>query len=184
MQPSPQEEPLPAAVPGLVVEPMGDQVLVYHSGTAQAHVLNTVASIVFMSCEEGRTFAETAEALAEDAQLSLPASEEVLHYSLRVLAKARLVSPTAGEKVSRRQLLKRFGMSAALLPAVITVLTPTPAFAQSCVTTAQCSGPPSNPAACGRPACSAGRVCGTSRPPRQSRCKFINATTVFCPCLP
>ena len=106
--------------------------------------------------------------------LNVDVGEEFVRFALdrlddKHLLRQRAASPRMGERVSRRDALRRMGRTAAgltLLPVVATLLAPTPAGAQSdlaasgCVTS--CGGTCMSFAACnGDPSC---KSCTGARP--------------------
>ena len=128
--------------------------LVYDEEGHRAHCLNRTAALVWKSCD-GRT---NVPAIAErvGAQLSAPVSEEVVWLALDQLAEFELLtaressSPRPSNLMSRRKLLKRLGVAAAVtLPLVTSVVSPTAAEAQS----------PCNETNCPPPMCCSGGVC-------------------------
>jgi hypothetical protein len=130
---------------GLLTRELPDELLVYDRERHRAHCLNRTAAFVFRHADGTRTPREIAQLL--DA--SRPAeAEEVVALTIHQLREAGLIeadgtssTPLAGG-LSRREAARRVGIAAAiLLPAVATVLAPTPAeAAATCVTS--CAGQP------------------------------------------
>ncbi len=124
---------------GLVVRDLQGEVVIYDTITHQAHCLNPTAALVFRHADGRRTNAEIAALLGPGAK------EELVGIALDQLAAAGLLErdsecaqPAAS---SRREVLKRVGLGAAVLaPVVVSLLVPTPAEASvTCVPAAVCS---------------------------------------------
>lgn len=137
------EDYLPAARRSkLLVRELAEEVLVYDAETHRAHCLNRAAALVWERCD-GRTNArEIATSVGE--RLSAPVSEEFVWLALEALAETGLLAaPAAGKpaerRVSRRVMLRRLGLAATVaLPLVTSVVSPTPAQAQSPCTETSC----------------------------------------------
>jgi hypothetical protein len=128
---------------GLVVKELADEVLVYDLAAHKAHCLNKPAAEVFNRCDGKTTVAAITRSLR--GELGGPVEEAWVYLALDRLSKANLleerVSPPAGKKpLTRRDLVKRAGLGAALLlPLVTSMVAPTPAeAAATCV--ADCTG--------------------------------------------
>ena len=128
-----------ARAAGLVVRDLPGEVLVYDRDSHQAHCLNRTAAFVFRAADGQRTVADLARLLASDR--GAPVDEGIVHLALEQLDAARLLEagPANG---SRRELLKRVGLGAViLLPAVTSLLVPTPAeAANTCIPVESCPG--------------------------------------------
>ncbi len=128
----------------MVTELMGE-VLVYDLERHRAHCLNPAAAVVFKHCDGTRSVEELAALL--ERELGGPADPDCVWLALDHLGRARLLRqrvsrPKEAGRLSRRQLARRLGI-AVLLPAVTSLLAPTPAeAAASCVTSC---GPPNKP---------------------------------------
>jgi hypothetical protein len=148
---------------GLIVRELEGELLVYDLRAHRAHRLNRTAALVFRGCNGRTGRPELATRLRRE--LGVPADERWVQLAYDGLAKAGLleeggadgVSPARTE-VSRRELVRRAGQIAGLtllLPAVTSIVAPTPAeAAATCVTncSGQLFGTPcrnSNPADCG-----------------------------------
>jgi hypothetical protein len=128
---------------GLVVTELMGEVLVYDLERHRAHCLNAAAAVVFKHCDGTRSIDDLASLL--ERELGAAADPECVWLALDHLGRARLLHqrlkrpPEAG-RPSRRELLRRIGV-AVLLPAVTSVLAPTPAqAAATCVS--DCTGQP------------------------------------------
>ncbi len=124
----------------LVTEVMGE-VLVYDLDRHRAHCLNPPAAVVFKHCDGTRSVADLARVLRRE--LGAPADPECVWLALDRLAEAELLQvrvsrPARAGRLSRRALIRRIGV-AVLLPAVTSVVAPTPAeAAATCVS--DCTG--------------------------------------------
>jgi len=114
----------------LLIEEVGDELVIYDRERHNAHRLNRTAALVWRHCDGTVTVAELADLLRE--QLELPEAEQVVWLALDRLDKAHLLResprrPAEAEPISRRRLLgklKLAGAAAFLLPVVATLLTP------------------------------------------------------------
>jgi hypothetical protein len=128
---------------GLLVRELAGELVVYDLERHEAHCLNRTAAFVFEHHDGRTTASEIAERLR--AELNAAADEELVWQAIEQLEKAHLLDrrPPRPElpRVSRRDVVLRIGLgSAILLPAVISVLVPTPAEASAtCVPGASCS---------------------------------------------
>jgi len=128
---------------GLLVRELPDEVLVYDLEQHRAHCLNRTAALVFQNADGTRTRAELVRVLGPGA------TDEVVGLALEELQAAGLLvagapepQPAGAEGMSRREVARRMGLAAAiLLPAVITMIAPTPAEA-SATCTNNCGGKP------------------------------------------
>lgn len=117
----------PARRDGLVVQAIGDEVIVYDPQTHQAHSLNRPAALVFERVNGEASVSEIARKVGDD--LGGKSSDRVVEVALDRLGKAGLL--TTPTNSSRRAVLR--GLTIALLPVVTTVLVPKAAAAASCI---------------------------------------------------
>jgi hypothetical protein len=128
---------------GRLVRDLGEELVVYDLERHQAHCLNRTAAFVFRHNDGGTTAGEIAERL--QAELNVAADEDLVWLAVEQLEKARLLDHTpprlerAGQ--SRREMVHRVGLGlAVLLPAVASILVPSPAeAAATCVPAASCA---------------------------------------------
>ena len=127
---------------GLVMTELQDEVLVYDLDRHRAHCLNPSAAAVFRRCD-GRT---SVRDIARRLHKGGPASEAAVWLALDRLDQAHLLETPLRETkeapgLSRRELISRAAvLSGLLLPAITSVVAPTPAeAAATCV--ASCAGP-------------------------------------------
>jgi hypothetical protein len=130
---------------GILVRELPGELLVYERGAHRAHCLNRTAATVFENADGTRTLADLARLVAPQGD---PAeSEEVVKETLDRLAEAGLLdSGAAAGGCSRREWVRRVGIGAAiLLPAVASIVVPTPAEAAAtcvCNCTSKTDGTP------------------------------------------
>src|SRR5882762_4168309 len=100
----------------LVIEELSDETLVYDLNTKRAHCLNPTAASIWKNCDGQNSVAQIATSVQRE--LGSPVSEEVIYLGLEELASYRLLDnpPAAAKKtnVSRRQLMKKLGLAAAV----------------------------------------------------------------------
>jgi hypothetical protein len=124
---------------GVLVRELPGEMLVYEQGEHRAHCLNRTAAAVFANADGTRTIAELARLVAPEADAA--ESEGVVREALARLSDAGLlVAGGAAGGWSRREWVRRAGLGAAiLLPAVASIVVPTPAgAAATCV--CNCAG--------------------------------------------
>ena len=130
------KELLPLArTDALVVKELEDEVLVYDLQRHKAHCLNPTAASVWKRCD-GK-FALTDMARLLEKELKTPVRDEVVWLALQQLDKfhllqVRATGPSARPALSRRELMRSIGVTALLLPAIISITAPPSAQAQSC----------------------------------------------------
>jgi hypothetical protein len=127
----------------VIVRDLREETIVYDRRSHTAHGLNPIVAAVFRAADGTRTVEEIAASLdAFDA--SPTAREAAVRVALGELERVSLLSVAAG--AGRREVLRRVGAGAVLLvPAVVSVLAPTPAEAlATCVKdcTGQTDGTP------------------------------------------
>lgn len=118
----------------LLVQEVGDELVVYDQKRHRAHRLNATAARIWRRCD-GRTGVAELAATLEEA--GLPTKEDLVWLALDRLEKADLlrepvVRPEGAREISRRKVLQRLGLAglAFLLPAVTSITAPVPAMAQ------------------------------------------------------
>jgi hypothetical protein len=138
---------------GLLVQELANEVLVYDQERDKAHCLNPTAALVWKHCD-GRTGVKQISRLLEKS-LGTSVDEDVVWCALNQLEKDHLLGeqfawPVEVERLSRRELIRRLGIGAAIaIPLVTSIIAPTVAYAGSgCNTGAPCSGPAQCNAAC------------------------------------
>ncbi len=132
---------------GLVVTVLDDEVLVYDLQRHRAHCLNRTAARVFENCDGRTSVSELARRLEGPGRGR--DKESVVWLALEKLEKAQLLAAplSAGvpeARLSRRELMRgAVAASAFLLPAITSLVAPTPAeAAATCVLASACAGKP------------------------------------------
>lgn len=113
---------------GLLVEPLGDELLVFDLHSDRAHSLNANLTKVWRACDGERDI----DALQNASELD----DDALQLALEMLRSARLLDePEDPGRVSRRAILqKSLAAGAGIgvgIPAIRSIIAPTPAMAQS-----------------------------------------------------
>lgn len=123
---------------GLVVEPLGDETLVYDRIRHKAHCLNPSASYVWHRSTGEATVEEIASGfpnavgLPEDSRIAMLALQRL--WSARLLDEPVPVGITHA-RIGRRELVRvlaRAGIATAVLPIVSSIISPRPVLAASC----------------------------------------------------
>ena len=134
----------------LVTKELGDETLIYDERNHEAHCLNKTAAFVWRH-SDGRTSVQKIARLLTK-EMNMPVSEQLVWFALSQLEKSQLLEkPLANRanagQISRRELMRRLGIAAAVaLPLVTSIVAPTTAEAASgclgrnspCVSTNQC----------------------------------------------
>lgn len=142
---------------GLVVQHLSDEVLIYDQRRHKGHCLNQTAALVWKHCDGKTSASEIAHLLEEE--LKTPVKEEVVWLALEQLGKTHLLSnqvTLAQAGITRREVMKRIGLAAAVsLPVVMSITAPTAVQAatcrpsgQSCTTSTECCVPICNAGKC------------------------------------
>ena len=122
----------------LVVQELPDEVLVYDLERHAAHCLNKASAAVWRGCDGRTTVAEMTRRLARE--FDAPVGEDVVWLALGQLRRYRLLEEGSGgvplQKVSRRDLVRKYLPAALAVPLILSVPAPTPAQARS-----KCPGP-------------------------------------------
>lgn len=127
----------------LVVRELADETLVYDLEEHRAHCLNRTAALAWELCDGRNTVSLIAVKMSE--RLSTRVPDELVRLALDQLADRGLLAPDrvhpvpAANLVSRRVLMRRLGLAAAVaLPLVTSIISPTPVMAQSPCTETSC----------------------------------------------
>ena len=146
----------------LVIKPLADETLVYDLQRHRAYCLNAAAGLIWGQCD-GRTDADRMATVLQ-SELGLPRDEDVVQLGLAGLDKAhllveRLARPVLTARYSRRKFLIKAGVVglAALLPTVISIVSPTAAQAATCITDCTGTGMGNSGIPCKPPDCT--RIC-------------------------
>lgn len=136
------DEPLPIARQDpLVVNEFHGEVLVYDPDSHDAYCLNPTSALVWKKCDGRTTISETAQLLGRE--LNVPIDNDVVWLALAQLKKANLLAgevkpPLGATKISRRELTRRIGIAALVLPAITALSVPAAAQAASGCAGAAC----------------------------------------------
>jgi hypothetical protein len=114
------------------IQPIGTESLVYDERRHMAFCLNESSSAIWLLADGQHTVAQIS--VAASVQLNAPVSEDLVLFAIAELRRDGLMEPsTVAESVpalSRRAMLRRLGVSGALLlPMIAAVLAPTAAQA-------------------------------------------------------
>lgn len=120
---------------GLLVQELANEVLVYDLERHKAHCLNPTAAQIWKHCD-GRTSVAQMTRLLEKS-LGTGVDEDVVWCALNQLEKDHLLEdkvawPVGMERISRRELVRRVGVAAVLLPLITTIAAPTALANVSC----------------------------------------------------
>lgn len=111
----------------LLVQKLGDEVIVYDRTSHRAHSLNRTAALVFEKLDGKHDLPGVARHVGK--ALGRSRQEEIVANAVNDLAAADLLRP--GAVLPRRSLLR--GLAAGLLPVVVSIAVPPAAAAASCV---------------------------------------------------
>ena len=141
---------------GLIVQELADELLVYDRDRYKAYCLNRTAALVWNHCDGQTAATEIAQRMQQE--LETPVDQQLVWLALKQLSGSRLLQeeialPEQMARVSRRQVLRRIGLSAAVGVPLIMAITAPMATAQascarqgqSCALIACCAGCNCNP---------------------------------------
>ena len=139
---------------GIITVEVEGELLVYDRIRDRAHCLNQTAATVWKLCD-GRTSTAVLTRSVSKA-LRVPVRDIVIQLALKHLSARHLLAENYDAvglpvDLSRRALVRRLGLSVALLPLITSLSAPTALAAVSC--SGPCTGGP------GRGTCSPGCVC-------------------------
>ena len=133
---------------GLIVRELSGEVLVYDRDRSKAHCLNSTAALVWQYCDGKTPVSQIARTI--EGAINVPVDEEVVWLGVEQLNKSKLLKrttvPSHVSGLSRRDVMKRIGLAAAVaLPVVTSIIAPSAAQAanclpsgQTCTSSAQC----------------------------------------------
>jgi len=150
--------PARAREEGLIIKYLPEEVLVYDLAREKAHCLNPTAALVWKYCDGDKTARQIKDAMEQETQTTI--DERLVWLALEQLETFDLIvgeiqRPATLKDMSRRELIRRIGVTAVAVPLIISIVAP-PAQAQaSCTGTNQPNGCP-----CGSPSqCVPGHHC-------------------------
>lgn len=117
----------------LLVQELGDELLVYDLERDKAHCLNRTAALVWRALDGHTTLPKLAQQV--NTELKTEAGTEIVGLALKQLSQRHLLNKEAAwleRGVSRRALLLRLGVLAVTLPLVTSIVAPTALAAASC----------------------------------------------------
>jgi len=118
---------LPARKDDLIVQKLGEDVIVYDRSAHRAHSLNRTAALVFEKLDGRNDLPGVARHVT--TVLGRGPSDEIVANAVNELAAADLLRP--GASLPRRVILR--GMTAALVPVITSIAVPPAASAASCL---------------------------------------------------
>lgn len=146
----------------IVVQDLGEEILVYDLRTHKAYSLNETSSIVYQACDGKTTF--------EQLKVRNKFTDEIIFLAIEELKKGNLIEN--GEKfsfplsgMSRREAIKKAALASLIaLPVISSLTVPTAAMAAStCAAIGEpCTGSGPNGTCCASLACVADVCCGNS----------------------
>lgn len=119
---------------GLIIEELPDEVLVYDSERDSALCLNRTVALVWKHCDGKTTHASIAKLIEQELQVS--EGDEIVSLALDRLEKAHLLAAPPALRLSgltRRELVRRLGVTAAALPVIAMIQTQPSGQIGSCV---------------------------------------------------
>lgn len=121
---------------GLVIDDLPDEVLVYDLKRQAAHCLNRTAALVWRCCDGNTSATEIVRRL--EVELDAPFNKELVWMALGQLEKLHLLEhsgsvPAQFLRLSRRQLIRNFGLGAGVaLPVITSIVAPNAVQAATC----------------------------------------------------
>jgi hypothetical protein len=130
-------QPMPRARESqLITREIAGELLIYDRNSDRAHCLNQTAALLWSRCDGHTTIAEMCQLL--EGEMNTPVGDEVVWLALDQLSESHLlqesfVRPVRLQELSRRTLMKRLGIAAAVtMPLVTSIVAPTAASAATC----------------------------------------------------
>ena len=122
----------------LVIQQSGDELLVYDTHTNKATCLNSISAMVWQACDGDNSPYDIRESL--EKRLKTPVTEDLVWFALEQLYKEDLLTNEEEfvgryEGQSRREVIKKIGLSSAVsLPIIASLVAPMAVSAQSACT--------------------------------------------------
>ena len=126
---------------GLIVRELSGEVLVYDRDRSKAHCLNSTAALVWQYCDGKTPVSQIARTI--EGAMNVPVDEEIVWLGVEQLKKSNLLLksttlPSHVSGLSRRDVMKRIGLAAAVaLPVVTSIIAPSAAQAANCLPSGQ-----------------------------------------------
>src|SRR2546421_471245 len=133
----------------LIIRELPDELLVYDEERDRAHCLNQTAAFIWRHCDGRTSVSELARKLARNS--TAPVDEQLVWFALKQLNRdhllaAEVVPPAQMSGLTRRQVIRALGVTAAVaIPLVTTIIAPTVHAVVSCTPT---GGPCTTGATC------------------------------------
>jgi hypothetical protein len=113
---------------GIITKEVDGELLIYDRERDKAHCLNLTAALVWQLCDGRRGVTDLAQSVRE--ALGTPVDEIVIELALKQLTGDHLLVEkyeflTVAGDLSRRELVRRLGVAAVLLPLITTITAPT-----------------------------------------------------------
>src|ERR1044071_3066842 len=111
----------------IIVQELTDELLIYDLTRHNAHCLNQTAAIIWKHCDGRTSLAQLIRALKE---LNAPADEEVIWMAVSQLRRRHLLAgaialPDGRPSLSRREVIRKIGIAAAIgLPLITSINAP------------------------------------------------------------
>jgi len=128
-------QPPQSLVEELVVQKVGDELLIYNMQTNQAMCLNQTAALVWENCDGKSSVSEIAQKLAKELGTSV--NDELVLFAVSELNEKGLIEKGEGisdrfKGLSRREIVKKVGFASLVaLPIVSSIVAPKAAAAQT-----------------------------------------------------
>jgi hypothetical protein len=169
-----------ARADGLLVEPVGEEIVVYDLDSKEAHCLKPFAAVVFTWADGTNTIADIAELASH--RLRRAVAEVEVNDAIAQLEQRGLLDPPVGDGdgLSRREAVQRLAAvagAAAATPLIASVVAPTSAMAQTLIPTGNCCGSTTAGDNCagGNPSCASGHCCQNTGGKSCNQCKCVGA---------
>jgi hypothetical protein len=122
---------------GLIIKYLPEEVLVYDLVREKAHCLNPTAALVWKYCDGDKTVKQIKDSIEKETQTTV--DERLVWLALEQLQAFDLVvgeiqRPPVLKDMSRRELIRRIGVTAVAIPVIISIVAPTAQAQASCGT--------------------------------------------------
>jgi hypothetical protein len=120
---------------GLIIKYLPEEVLVYDLVREKAHCLNPTAALVWKYCDGNKTVKQIKDSIEKETQTTV--DERLVWLALEQLQAFDLVvgeiqRPPILKDMSRRELIRRIGVTAVAIPVIISIVAPTAQAQASC----------------------------------------------------
>jgi Coenzyme PQQ synthesis protein D (PqqD) len=114
----------------LIVKELASEVLVYDEKNQKAHCLNQTAALVWKFCDGRTTVPKMARLLEKEMSVAVP--EQAVWLAIEQLEETSLLEVPVSKPAwlpltSRRELIRRLGIAAVILPLITSIQAPTAA---------------------------------------------------------